>query len=93
MNLFTVGSGRKQDVTEEDLLAVFADDRVRGEGLTLENEDGSALVATGEAFGPYTLEHFPSERSGTHLRACDEFKKQEVQGAICRLPAWGLGVA
>ena len=69
-------------MTEEELLAAFADDRARGEGLSLEDEDGSILVATGEGFGPYTLEHFPSERSGTHLRACDELKKGEVQAAM-----------
>lgn len=82
MNLFTIGSGKKQDVTEEELLAAFADDRARGEGLFLENEDRTTLVATGEGFGPYTLEHFPSVKSGTHLKACDELKKGEVQSAM-----------
>jgi hypothetical protein len=82
MHLFTIGTGRKQDVTEEELLEAFADDKARGEGLSLEDEDGSALVATGEGFGPYTLEHFPSPRSGTHLKARDELKKGEVQVAM-----------
>jgi hypothetical protein len=82
MDLFTVGSGKKQNATEEELLAAFADDKARGEGLSLEDEDGSALVATGEDFGPYTLEYFPSKRGGTHLKARDELKKQEVQTAM-----------
>ncbi len=82
MHLFTIGLERKQDVTEEELLAAVADDRARGEGLFLEDGDGSTLVAKGEAFGPYTLEHFPSVRNGTHLNACDELKQAEFQGAM-----------
>jgi hypothetical protein len=90
MDLFTIGSGRRQNVSEEELLAAFADDKARGEGLFLENEDGSTLVATGEDFGPYTLEYFPSKRSGTHLKACDELKKQEVRTAMVDLFRGGL---
>ena len=82
MNLVTAGSGEKRGITEEDLLAAFADDEARGEYIFLVNEDGSLLQAVGEGFGPYTLEYFPSERSGTHLRACDELKKQEVRDAM-----------
>jgi hypothetical protein len=74
--------GRLGTEAGRDRGGAFADDGARGEGLSLEDEDGSLLVATGEGFGPYTLEHFPSERSGTHLRACDEFKKGEVQAAM-----------
>jgi hypothetical protein len=90
MDLFTFGSGRSQNVSEEELLAALADDKAHGEGFSLENEDGSASVATGEEFGPYTLEYFPSKRSGTHLRTCDELKKQEVRTAMVDFFRGGL---
>ena len=82
MKLWTLASGEKRSVTEKELLAAFLDDEARGEGISLEGEDGATLLAAGEGFGPYILEYFPSPRSGTHLRACDELKKQEVQDAM-----------
>ena len=84
MDMTTLGSaGMKRGVTEGELLAAFADDTALGEAITLTNDDGSALVALGEGFGPYTLESYPSaERSGTHQRACDELKKSEVRDAM-----------
>src|SRR4051812_29418055 len=82
MGLFTIGTGRTPGVTEAQLLAAFEDDRARGEGLILEADDGSMLVAAGEGFGPYSLEFFPAERVGTHLKACDELKKDEVRAAM-----------
>ena len=82
MKLHTIGSGEKRDITEKELLAAFLDDEARGEGIYLESEDGVTLLAAGEGLGPYTLEYFPSPRSGTHLRARDELKKQEVQDAM-----------
>jgi hypothetical protein len=82
MKLCTLGSGEKRNITEKDLLAAFLDDEARGEAIYLESEDGASLLAAGEGFGPYTLEYFPSPRSGTHLRACDELKKQEIQDAM-----------
>ena len=82
MNLLTAGSREKRGITEEDLLAAFADDEARGEYIILSDEDGSLLQAVGEGFGPYTLEFFPGERSGTHLKVCDELKRQEVRDAM-----------
>jgi hypothetical protein len=82
MKLWTLGSGEKRDITEKELLAAFLDDEARGEGIYLESDDGATLLAAGEGFGPYTLEYFPSPRSGTHLRARDELKKQEVRDAM-----------
>ena len=43
MNLVTAGSGEKRGITEEDLLAAFADDEARGEYIILSNEDGSSF--------------------------------------------------
>jgi hypothetical protein len=82
VKLWTLGSGEKQDITEKELRAAFLDDEARGEGIFLESEDGATLLAAGGGFGPYTLEYFPSPSKGTHLRACDELKKQEVQDAM-----------
>jgi hypothetical protein len=82
MKLWTLGSGEKRDITEKELLTAFLDDEARGAGIYLESEDGATLLAAGEGFGPYTLEYFPSPRSGTHLRARDELKKQEVRDAM-----------
>jgi hypothetical protein len=82
MDLITGGSGNKRNVTEEQLLAAFASDKALRDWVGLANEDGSILRAVGEGFGPYTLELFPSKRSGTHLMAAAELKKQEVRDAL-----------
>jgi len=82
VSVLITASGVKPGVTGEELRAAFAGDGIRGNCLVLESDDGSALQALGEGFGPYTLEHFPAPRTGTHTRACEELKRQEVLEAM-----------
>lgn len=82
MDLFTIGSGMKREVSEGELVSALADDKARGEGISLHREDGATLVATGEGFGPYQLEHFPGGHAASHLRASGELKKDEVRAAL-----------
>lgn len=48
----------------------------------LDDHNGSALLATGEGFGPYTLEWFPARRGSSHLKAVEELKRSEVLAAM-----------
>jgi hypothetical protein len=74
---------RKEVHTEQDLIAEFEAHRAHGyRQFVLINEDGARLSAVGEGFGPYTLERFPSKRTGTHLKAIGEFKSSEVMVAL-----------
>ena len=59
----------------------------------LEDDGGSTPLATGEGFGPYTLEWFPAAKSGTHLKAAAGNEAGRGAGGDARLlPRW-LGVA
>jgi hypothetical protein len=76
-------SGRKTVVTEKELVVAFEEHRDHGDRcVQLHDEDGAYLSAIGEGFGPYILEQFPREATGTHLRVAEELKSQEVQDAL-----------
>jgi hypothetical protein len=69
--------------TEEELTAAFQEHRDHGyRCFQLHRDDGAYLSAIGEGFGPYTLEWFPAEKTGTHLRVAEELKSQEVLAAM-----------
>ncbi|HTB63098.1 MAG TPA: hypothetical protein VK737_05875 [Opitutales bacterium] len=69
------------NVTEEQLRGVFADDRGRGEYVRLEQKDEVYLQASGEMDGPYDLEYREGDVEH-HFRAEGEFRKEEVQQAF-----------
>src|SRR4051812_17373133 len=79
MIALTPDRGRVAVATEKDVLAEF-------DALDLyfmiEAEDGTALMATGEGFGPYALEWFPAPKTGMHLKAVEELKRSEVLQAM-----------
>ena len=75
MIAFTPDRGRKHVATEEEVCTEFADFDPH---FLLEDDEGSILLTTGEAFGPYTLEWFPARRGGHHLKAVEELKRSEV---------------
>jgi hypothetical protein len=79
MIAFTPDRGRKLVATEEEVRTEFADFDTH---FMLEDDEGSALLATGEDFGPYTLEWFSARRSGSHLEAVEELKRSEVLAAM-----------
>jgi hypothetical protein len=72
---FSPDRGQKRVETEDEVRAEFDDFSVY---FMLEDDEGSRLLATGEGFGPYSLEWFPSERSGFHLKATGDLDKGEV---------------
>jgi hypothetical protein len=72
---FTPDRGQKRVVTEDEVQAEFADFSVH---FMLEDDEGSRLLATGEGFGPYTLEWFPAERSGSHLTTIGDLDRGKV---------------
>jgi hypothetical protein len=82
MKLETEVSNPKEDVTKEDLLAAFGDDKARGVYILLRADDGSYIVATGEGWRPYTLEFFPTAASRRYERASGELTKDEVRSAF-----------
>jgi hypothetical protein len=89
MFAFTPDRGRKPVETEVAVRAAFdAFDTY----FMLEDEAGSALLATGNGFGPFALEWFPASRVGTHLKASEELKRSEVLDAMLAYlrgdPAW-----
>lgn len=74
---------RKDIRTEKELIAEFEAHRDRGYAqFVLISDQGAYLSAIGEGFGPYLIEWFPAERTGTHLRASEELKSQEVMVAL-----------
>lgn len=76
-------AGRKTVSNEKDLTAEFEEHRDHGDRcIQLHRDDGAYLSAVGEGFGPYTLEWFPPEATGAHLRVVEELKSQEVLGAL-----------
>lgn len=79
MIVFTPDRGRKQVTTEEEARAEFAHFDTH---FMLEDDEGSALVATGEGFGPYALEWFPARRGGSHLKSVEQLKRAEVLAAM-----------
>jgi hypothetical protein len=69
--------------TEEELIARFQAHRDHGYAqFVLIGDKGAYLSAIGEGFGPYTIEWFPAQATGTHLRAAEEFKSAEVMAAL-----------
>ena len=79
MIAFTPDCGQKRVATEQEVRAEFEDFSAH---FMLEDDEGSRLLATGEGFGPYALEWFPAERSGSHLKAAEELKRSEVLAAM-----------
>ena len=79
MNAFTPDRGRVLVASEERLGAEFED---FDSHFLLEDDGGSTPLATGEGFGPYTLEWFPAAKSGTHLKAAEGLKRAEVLVAM-----------
>jgi hypothetical protein len=74
---------RKTVSTEKEITVAFVEHRDHGDRcFQLHRDDGAYLSAIGEGFGPYTLEWFPGEKIGTHLRVAEELKSQEVLGAL-----------
>lgn len=74
---------RKEVRSEDELIAGFRAHRDCGYGqFVLISDDGAWLSAVGEGFGPYTIERYPSRRTGTHLRAAGEFKSSEVEAVL-----------
>ena len=72
---------RKTVSTEREFTVAFEEHRDHGDRcFQLHRDDGAHLSAIGEGFGPYTLEWFPPEKTGTHLRVAEELKSQEVLG-------------
>ena len=82
MKLETEASNPKEDVTKEDLLAAFGDDKARGVYIILRADDGSYIQAAGEGWRPYTLEFFPTSASRRYERASGELTKDEVRSAF-----------
>jgi hypothetical protein len=69
--------------SEEDLLAALEEHRDYGYAqFVLIGDDGAYLSAVGESFGPYSLEWFPAEPAGRHLKTSGELKIQEVTAAM-----------
>jgi hypothetical protein len=69
--------------TEKELTALFEEHKDGGDRcIQLHGDDGAYLSAVGEGFGPYVLEWFPCEPTGTHLRAAEELKSREVLDAL-----------
>jgi hypothetical protein len=89
MFAFTPDRGKKLVATEE---AVRAEFEVFDSHFMLEDDAGSALLATGEGFGPFSLEWFPAPRTGRHLEAAETLKRDEVLAAMLAYfrgdPAW-----
>ena len=79
MNAFTPDRGRVQVLAEEGVRDEF---EVFDSHFMLEDDGGSALLATGAGFGPYTLEWFPAAKSGRHLKAAEELKRDEILAAM-----------
>ena len=83
--------GKTTVPTEKELTAVFEEHRDHGyRCIQLHGDDGAYLSAVGEGFGPYVLEWFPREPTGTHLRAAEELKSREVLDALLDLLRGGL---
>jgi hypothetical protein len=82
--MFVLTSDGKTIVsTEKELAVAFEEHQAHGDlCFQLHGDDGAYLSAIGEGFGPYTLEWFPSERTGTHSRAAEELKRHEVLEAL-----------
>ena len=77
--MYVLTPDRKSVSTEQELSVVFEEHREHGYAqLVLVSDEGDFLSALGEGFGPYTLEWFPAEPTGTHLRVTEELKSQEV---------------
>jgi hypothetical protein len=69
--------------TEKELTVAFEEHRDHGDRcFQLHGDDGAYLSAIGEGFGPYILEWFPRERTGTHQRVAEELKSQEMLVAL-----------
>ena len=85
--MFVLTSDRKTVVsTEKELTVAFEEHRDHGDRcFQLHGDDGAYLSAIGEGFGPYTLEWFPREKTGTHPRVAEELKSQEVLEALLDL--------
>jgi hypothetical protein len=79
MIAMTPDRGRRPVEAEKDLAAEFAAFELY---FILEAEDGTALMATGEGFGPYALDWFPVPKTGMHQKAVEELKKSEVLAAM-----------
>lgn len=79
MFAFSPDRGRKRIAAEAEIPAAFENFDTY---FMIEDDAGSALLATGEGFGPFALEWFPKDRGGTHLRADDELKRDEVLAAM-----------
>jgi hypothetical protein len=81
--MFILTPDRKSVATEKDLTVAFEEHRDHGyRCFQLHVDDGESLSAIGEGFGPYLLEWFPREKTGTHLRVAEELKSQEVLAAL-----------
>jgi hypothetical protein len=89
MFAFTPDRGKTLVETEEAVRAEFEDFDTH---FMLEDDAGSALLATGAGFGPFTLEWFPASRVGTHQEAAEPLKRDEVLAAMLAYfrgdPAW-----
>jgi len=68
-----------EDVTEQTLEEVFADDSLRGEFIILSADDAMILQAGGEGEGPYVLE-YREERN--QFQALAQLTKHEVKEAF-----------
>ncbi len=80
--------GKTTVPTEKELTVAFEEHRDHGDRcFQLHGDDGAYLSAIGEGFGPYTLEWFPREKTGTHPRAAEPLKESRGAGRIVRLPA------
>lgn len=79
MFAFTPDRGKKPVESEEDVRREF---EVFDVYFMLDAEDGTALQAAGEGFGPFALEWFPAKRDGAHLKLDEELKRSEVLAAM-----------
>jgi hypothetical protein len=82
--MFVLTPDRKTVSTANEFTVAFQEHRDHGQSscFQLHGDDGAYLSALGEGFGPYTLEYFPREKTGLHLRAVEELKHQEVLDAL-----------
>lgn len=84
--------------SEKDVSAVVLEHCRNGYGgIVLARDGGEHVSATGEGFGPYTVEWFPAEKTGSHLRVNEELKCREVLGIFLAFfrdgPGWRESVA
>ena len=81
MELESENTKAQSDVSEADILALFADDQARGEFIILSAGENSYIQATGEGDEAYAMEyHDPN--SGKHYQATVDLSKRKVQEAF-----------